>query len=48
MNQLGYEIGQSDVTAILMKRLKDDELHRVVRKFYKKIKEVNIIIRRRN
>ncbi len=36
MNQLGYEIGPSDVTVILRKRFKDDELHSVVRKFYKK------------
>jgi|UPI0003A3E172 hypothetical protein len=36
MNQLGNEIGPSDVTAIHRKRSKDDELHRVVRKSYKK------------
>lgn len=35
MNQLGYEIGPSDVTSVIKKRPNNDEQHRIVRKFYK-------------
>ena len=33
--KMGREMSPSDVTSIIKKRPKDDELHRVVRKFYR-------------
>ncbi|MCM3237640.1 hypothetical protein M3589_07865 [Heyndrickxia oleronia] len=35
MNKLGHEMDPSDVTTIIKKRSKNDELYRVVRKFYR-------------
>ena len=35
LNKMGREMSPSDVTSIIKKRPKDDELHRVVRKFYR-------------
>lgn len=35
MNILGHEMDPSDVTTIIKKRPKNDELHRVVRKIYR-------------
>lgn len=43
MNHLGYEISPSDVTTVIKKRPNNDELHRMVRKFYKnKLKKLPV------
>ncbi|MBU5213584.1 hypothetical protein [Heyndrickxia oleronia] len=43
MNKLGHEMSPSDVTAVIKKRPNNDELHRMVRKFYKnKLKKLPV------